>query len=75
MDKLKAVLAILQYIPGIMQAIEPLYGKGMGAQKKKLVLDIANTVVLGGNIVEAVVGPIIDVAATSMNEAKPNVSL
>lgn len=66
MDKLKAILAFIRYIPDIMRAIEPLFGPGMGAQKKALVSNIVQLAVTGGDVL----GVVIDASATAMNEQK-----
>lgn len=64
MDKLKAILAILKYIPDIMRAIDPLFGEKMGPQKKALVKDIINTAIAGGDVLDM----FIDKAAAGLTE-------
>jgi len=66
MEKLRLILAIIRYVPEVVKAIEPLFGAGMGKQKKELATNIINLAVTGGDVV----GAIIDATVTSLNENK-----
>jgi len=63
-DKLRLILAIIRYVPEVVKAIEPLFGKGMSKQKRDLATNIITLAATGGDFI----GVIIDATVASLNE-------
>jgi hypothetical protein len=76
MNWIQLVLGIIQVIPNLITAIEPLFGPGTGTQKKAAVVTVAtSTASVSGASPEQVqalsnfVGTIVDTTVSSLNAA------
>lgn len=65
MDKIKQVIAIIQFLKPLLTALETLIpGSGQGATKKALAMQIINAILTGADAF----GPLIDTTVATLNK-------